>query len=48
MENLQIEEEKIIEEKPPVLSNWNQLYAIVLINLALLIVLFYIFTKTFS
>lgn len=48
MENLRIEEEKIIEEKPPVLSSWNQLYAIVLINLVVLIVLFYIFTKAFS
>lgn len=36
------------DEKPPILSSWNQLYGLVLLNLIVLIVLFYIFTKSFS
>jgi len=35
-------------EKPPILSSWNRLYLIVLLNLALLIALFYLFTKAFE
>lgn len=42
------EEEKLIEEKPPILSSWNQLYLIVFINTVILILLFYLFTKMFS
>lgn len=48
MKNERIENKKIDEEKPPILSSWNQLYTIVLLNLALLIVLFYLFTKAFD
>jgi hypothetical protein len=48
MENFQTKEEKIIEEKPPILSSWGQIYAIVFINLVILIVLFYLFTKLLS
>jgi ABC-type glycerol-3-phosphate transport system permease component len=44
----QNKEEKMVEEKPPILSNWNQLYAIVFINMIVMIVLFYIFTKIFG
>jgi hypothetical protein len=47
-EQIQTEEEKLIEEKPPVLSTWNQLYLIVFINTVILILLFYLFTKMFS
>ncbi|MBN2413102.1 hypothetical protein JXQ31_15555 [candidate division KSB1 bacterium] len=36
------------EERPPVLSSWNKLYAVVLFNLVFLIVIFYLFTKIFS
>ncbi len=36
------------EEKPPVFSSWNKLYALVLLNLALLITVFYLFTKAFE
>jgi hypothetical protein len=36
------------EEPPPFGRSWTVLYAIVLLNLALLILLFYIFTKAFS
>lgn len=36
------------EEKPPVLNSWKQVYSVVLINLIVLIVLFYLFTKIFS
>ncbi|MBN1223129.1 MAG: hypothetical protein JXB23_07750 [Candidatus Aminicenantes bacterium] len=35
-------------EKPPILSSWNRLYAAVLLNLALLIGLFYLITKVFE
>jgi hypothetical protein len=36
------------EEKPPIFGSWNKIYAIVLGNLVLLIILFYLFTKYFS
>jgi len=36
------------DEKPPILSSWKRLYIVVLLNLALLIALFYIFTKAFD
>ncbi|WP_255492077.1 hypothetical protein [Chitinophaga sp. Cy-1792] len=36
------------EEKPPLFPSWNYWYALVIGWLALLIVLFYVFTKTFS
>ena len=36
------------EEKPPFLSSWKKIYSIVFINLVLLIVLFYLFTKYFE
>ncbi|HXV65510.1 MAG TPA: hypothetical protein VEK15_32740 [Vicinamibacteria bacterium] len=36
------------EEKPPIGGSWRVLYAVVIGNLALLIVLFYAFTKAFS
>jgi len=36
------------EEPPPIGRSWRVLYAVVVLNLALLIVLFYAFTKAFS
>jgi hypothetical protein len=36
------------EEPPPVGGSWRTLYAAILINLAVLILLFYLFTRTFS
>jgi len=48
MENEQTENKEIDQEKPPILSSWKRLYAVVLLNLALLIVLFYLFTKAFD
>ncbi len=36
------------EEPPPIGGSWRVLYAIVLLNLALLILLFYAFTKAFT
>jgi hypothetical protein len=48
MENERIENKDVQEEKPPILSSWRKLYAVVLLNLVLLIVLFYIFTKSFD
>lgn len=48
MENERKENENTDQEKPPILSSWNRLYTVVLLNLALLIVLFYVFTKAFD
>lgn len=35
------------EEPPPVGGSWRNLYAAVLLNLAALVVLFYLFTRAF-
>lgn len=48
MESKEIVIEEIKEEKPPILASWKRLYTLVLLNLALLIVLFYLFTKAFD
>jgi len=39
-------EKKSSDDKPPILSSWNQLYAVVLILHTLIIALFYWFSKT--
>ena len=36
------------EEPPPIGGSWRVLYAVVVLNLALLILLFYAFTNAFS
>jgi glucose uptake protein GlcU len=36
------------DEKPPFFKSWNSWYAMVIGFLALLIILFYLFTKHFS
>lgn len=36
------------EERPPVLGSWSRLYGVVLLELGVLIVLFYLFTKAFE
>jgi len=36
------------EEKPPILKNWKNLYALVIGTLIVLIILFYFFTKHFA
>jgi len=48
MNTAQIKKEKVIEEKPPVLSSWNQVYSVVILNLVVLILLFYFITNFFS
>ena len=35
------------EEPPPVGGSWRALYAVVLANLAALVILFYLFTRAF-
>jgi len=45
---IQNKKEKVIEEKPPVLSSWNQIYSVVIINLIVLILLFYFITNYFG
>lgn len=41
-------EKEVLDESPPFGGSWRVLYAMVLINLAVSIVLFYIFTKAFE
>ena len=36
------------EDKPPFLKTWNRVYGLVFINLVILIIFFYIFTKVFE
>ncbi|HSL90003.1 MAG TPA: hypothetical protein VK870_11930 [Ignavibacteriaceae bacterium] len=36
------------DEKPPLFKSWKKLYIFVLVQLAALILLFYIFTKAFE
>jgi hypothetical protein len=36
------------EEKPPVFGTWNNVYTLVFLNLVILIIFFYIFTKVFE
>ncbi len=36
------------EEAPPILGRWSRLYALVLVELALCILLFYLFERVFS
>lgn len=44
----QIKKTEAADEKPPLFSSWSYLYGIVLVNLIVLVVLFYIFTEAFS
>lgn len=41
-------EPKTSEDPPPVLGRWSRLYALVLMELALCILLFYVFERVFS
>ncbi|MEJ2543837.1 MAG: hypothetical protein P8Y99_07195 [Calditrichaceae bacterium] len=36
------------EDKPPILKTWKRLYSLVFLNLVVLIILFYLFTKAFE
>jgi hypothetical protein len=42
------EERDVEEGSPPVLATWNRLYAAVILFLAFLIILFYLFTKAYQ
>ena len=45
----QLNSETVInEEKPPVLGSWKNIYFAVIINAALLIILFYFFSEAFK
>ena len=48
MNNQKSEKTEKDQEKPPIFSSWNRWYAVVLLNLAVLIILFYLFTKAFD
>jgi hypothetical protein len=37
-----------VEEQPPIGGSWRTLYAAVLVNLAALVALFYLFTRAFG
>jgi hypothetical protein len=36
------------DDRPPVLSSWNQIYAVVLILHAIIILMFYLFTHAYA
>jgi hypothetical protein len=42
------EEKPVVDEPPPVLGTWPRVYAFVVGYLAVLIALFYLFTKLFE
>jgi hypothetical protein len=42
------DEKRVIDEPPPVLGSWPRVYAFVVGYLAVLISLFYLFTKHFA
>ena len=48
MNSTQIKKEIVLDEKPPILSSWKQLYSIVFGFLIFQVVIYYIFTKFFS
>ena len=41
-------DERAAEDPPPILGTWPRVYAAVLIHLAALILLFWLFTETFQ
>ena len=41
-------DEVIIEEKPLILGSWKKIYLVVLLNLIVLIILFYSFSESFK
>ena len=47
-DNHETKREVLIDEPPPVFSSWNRLYSVVLLNLFVLIVLFYVITRIFE
>ncbi|UCE41470.1 MAG: hypothetical protein JSV17_00310 [Candidatus Aminicenantes bacterium] len=48
MKNQNSEKAEKDQEKPPIFSSWNWWYVAILLNLAVLILLFYLFTKAFE
>lgn len=43
-----VHDKEVIDEPPPFLGAWRRVYTMVLVYLACLIVVFYIFTRTFA
>lgn len=41
-------QEEIKDEPPPVLGRWSRVYAVILCELALVILAFYLFTRYFA
>jgi uncharacterized membrane protein len=46
-ENQHSDRERVADERPPFGGSWAVLYGAVLLNLAVLVVLFYLFTRAF-
>jgi hypothetical protein len=47
-EQLAADAARAADEEPPFGRSWKTLYAVVLANLAVLVVLFYLFTRAFA
>lgn len=41
-------QKEVVDEPPPFLGTWPRVYAMVIVFLALLIVLFYLFARAFT
>ena len=48
MDDLQRNRPEAADDPPPIFKTWNQMYLFVLICHALIITLFYLFTKMYS
>lgn len=46
--NKDLDRTKKTEDNPPILGSWNKLYAMVILSLTTIILLFYFFTKAFE
>jgi hypothetical protein len=48
MENQHPEKTDNEQDRPPIFSSWNRLYVVLLLNLAIQVILFYLFMKAFE
>jgi hypothetical protein len=46
--NNNIKQTEKSEDEAPLLGSWNKLYGVVALSLAIMVLLFYIFTKAFE
>lgn len=45
---IESEKQEELDDRPPILSSWNNLYILVLVAHAIIILLFYLFTHAYS